>query len=324
MDRRHFIGGLAGATALPLVARAQAAMPVIGCLSSSNAGIAPFLAAFWEGLGEQGFIDGKNLTIEYRSIDEGQYDRLPALAAELIARHVSVIFANPIPAALAAKAAAGATPMVFAVGSDPVGTGLVSSINRPGGNVTGVTFLTVALAAKRLELVRELVPKAERVGLLINPGNPNAQLQIDETSAASATLGLQLEVQRVSEESRFESAFDTLKHAKVDALIVSVDPFFVSRRDQLVGLAARHAIPTIYPVGEFAQAGGLVSYGTSFPNAYRQAGAYVGRILKGEKPGELPVLQPTKYDLVLNLKAAKALPLSIAPGLLARADEVIE
>ena len=216
-------------------------------------------------MGEQGFVDSKNVIIEYRSIDEGQYDRLSALAAELIARRVSVIFANPIPAAIAAKAAAGTTPVVFAVGSDPVGTGLVSSINRPGGNVTGVTFLTVALAAKRLELVRELIPKAERVSLLINPGNPNAQLQIDETSAACATLTLQLDVQRVSEESHFESTFEAIKRAKADALIVSVDPFFVSRRDQLVALAARHAIPAIYPVGEFAQAGGLVSYGTAFP-----------------------------------------------------------
>jgi putative ABC transport system substrate-binding protein len=241
MDRRKFISGLAGAAALPFAVRAQAAMPVIGCLSGSTAGLAPFLAAFREGLGEQGFVDGKNVTIEYRSIDQGQYDRLPALAAELIERHVSVLFANPIPAALAAKAAAGTTPMVFAVGSDPVGTGLVSSMNRPGGNVTGVTFLTVALAPKRLELVRELVPKAERVGLLVNPSNPNAQLQIDETSAACATLGLQLDVQRASEEGHFESAFDALKRARDDALIVSVDPFLSA--GAISSLASRPVTP---------------------------------------------------------------------------------
>jgi putative ABC transport system substrate-binding protein len=325
MRRREFITLVGGMAALPIAATAQQAMPVVGCLSAGTAeGFADLLAAFRRGLGEAGFVDGRNVAIEYRWAEEGQYDRLPKLAADLVARRVAVIFANPIPAALAAKTATATVPIVFAIGSDPVGSGLVASMNRPGGNITGVSFLSVELGAKRLELVRDLVPKAAAIALLVNPNNPNADKQAKEMKAAAATLGLQSNILSVGSQADFDTVFATLVGQRVGAIVVSADPFFISRRDQLVELATRHAVPTIYPVREFAAVGGLMSYGASFADAYYQAGVYAGRILKGERPADLPIIQPTKFELVINLKAAKALGLTLPPGLLSVADEVIE
>jgi putative ABC transport system substrate-binding protein len=327
VKRREFISLIGGAAAAwPLAARAQqAAMPVIGYLSSFPADINPkFTQAFLQGLNDAGFFEGRNLTIEYRWDEEGRYDRLPMMAADLVGRRVAVLFASPIPAALAAEAATATIPIVFAIGSDPVETGLVSSLNRPGGNVTGATFLSVELGAKRLELLRDLVPKIASVGLLVNPNNPNAAVQTKEMQAATAALGLQLNVLRAASQSDFDEAFATLVRQRTDALVVSADPFFLSHRDQLVVLATRYSMPAIYYAREFAAAGGLISYASSFADSFRQAATYVGRILKGEKPAELPVLQPTKFDLVINLKTAKAMGLEVPPTLLARADEVIE
>jgi ABC-type uncharacterized transport system substrate-binding protein len=327
MRRREFITLLGGAAATwPVAARAQqAAIPVIGYLSSFPAGINPvFTQAFREGLGEAGFIEGRNVAIEYRWDEEGRYDQLPIMAADLVGRRVSVLFASPIPAALAAKAASATIPIVFAIGSDPVETGLVLSLNRPGGNVTGATFLSIALGAKRLELLRDLIPRIASIGLLVNPSNPNATPQTNDMQAAINTFGLQLNVQKASSQSDFENAFATLARQRTDALVVSADPFFISHRDQLVALAARHSMPAVYYAREFAAAGGLVSYASSFADSFYQAATYVGRILKGEKPADLPVMQPTKFELVINLKTAKALGLEVPPTLLARADEVIE
>jgi putative ABC transport system substrate-binding protein len=326
MRRRDFIAGLGVAAVLRGAAHAQQpAMPIVGCLSGGTSeGFAGLMAAFRQGLGEAGFVGGKNIAIEYRWAEEGQYDRLPALAADLVSRNAAVIFANPIPAALAAKGATSTIPIVFAIGSDPVESGLVASMNRPGGNITGVSFLSVALSAKRLELIRGLVPKAATLALLINPKNPNADAQSDEIKKAAATFGLQLNTYNVGSVGEFEGVFAKVVQQGTDALLVSADPFFISQRDQLVSLAARHAVPAIYAVREFVQAGGLLSYGASFADGYRQAGAYAGRILKGERPADLPVIQPTAYELVINLKTAKALGLELPPTLLATADEVIE
>jgi putative ABC transport system substrate-binding protein len=262
MRRREFITLVGGMAALPIAATAQQAMPVVGCLSAGTAeGFADLLAAFRRGLSEAGFVDGRSVAIEYRWAEEGQYDRLPKLAADLVDRRVAVIFANPIPAALAAKSATAAVPIVFAIGSDPVGSGLVASMNRPGGNITGVSFLSVELGAKRLELVRDLVPKAAAIALLVNPNNPNADEQAKVMKAAAATLGLQSDILSVGSQADFDTVFATLVGQRVGAIVVSADPFFISRRDQLVELATRHAVPTIYPVREFAAAGGLMSYG---------------------------------------------------------------
>jgi putative ABC transport system substrate-binding protein len=327
MRRRTFIALLGGATtAWPLAARAQQpGVPVIGYLSSFPADINPkFTQAFLQGLNEVGFFEGRNLTVEYRWDEEGRYDRLPMMAADLVARRVAVLFASPIPAALAAKAATATIPIVFAIGSDPVETGLVASLNRPGGNVTGATFLSVELGAKRLELLRDLVPKIASIGLLVNPNNPNAAAQTKEIRAATTALGLQLNVLRAASQSDIDNAFATLVRQRTDALVVSADPFFLSHRGQLVALALRHSLPAIYYAREFAAAGGLISYASSFADSFHQAATYVGRILNGEKPADLPVQQPTKFELVLNLKTAKALGLQIPDKLLALADEVIE
>jgi ABC-type uncharacterized transport system substrate-binding protein len=325
--RRDLILALGGAAAArPLAARAQqSAMPVIGYLSSFPAEINPkFTQAFRQGLNDGGFSEGRNVTIDYRWDEEGRYDRLPKMAADLVVRRVSVLFASPIPAALAAKAATATIPIVFAIGSDPVQTGLVDSLNRPGGNVTGATFLSVELGAKRLELLRDLVPKIVSIALLVNPNNPNAAVQTKEMQAATSALGLQLNVVNAASQNEFDNAFATLSRERTDALVVSADPFFFSHRDQLAALALRHSMPAIYYAREFAVAGGLISYASSFADSFRQAATYVGRILKGEKPADLPVLQPTKFELVINLKTAKTLGLEIPAPLLALADEMIE
>jgi ABC-type uncharacterized transport system substrate-binding protein len=324
--RREFLGVLGGAAlAWPIAARAQQPMPVIGCLSGgTSSGFAHLLASFRQGLSEAGYVEGRNVAIEYRWAEEGQYDQLPALAADLLGRRVAVMFANPIPAALAAKAATDTIPIVFAIGSDPVASGLVATINRPGGNVTGVTWLAIELGAKRLELLRDLVPRVASVALLVNPNNPNAGVQTKDMQVASATLGLQLNVLSASSPDDLDRVFAMLVRQQADALVISADPFFISRRNQLVVLAARHAVPVISVLREFAVAGALMSYGASFDDAYRLAGTYAGRILKGERPADLPVIQPTKFELVINLKTAKALGLDVPLQIQQLADEVIE
>jgi len=324
LRRREFLSLLGGAVTWPLVARAQGDVPVVGYLSSfSPETNRNFTEAFRAGLDEAGFREGRNVNIEYRWAEEGRYETLPKLAAELANRRVSVIFASPIPAALAAKAATTTVPIVFAVGSDPVETGLVTSLNRPGGNATGATFLSVELGSKRLELLRDLVPKLASVGLLVNPHNPNAVPQTKGMEEATKALGLRLDTLEVGAENDFDKVFRSLRQRK-DALVVSADPFFFSHLSQLVGLAAEHAIPTMYYAREFVSAGGLISYASSIGDSFRRAATYVARILKGEKATDLPVIQPTKFELALNLKAAKALGVTVSPTLLARADEVIE
>jgi ABC-type uncharacterized transport system substrate-binding protein len=327
VKRREFITLLAGgALAWPIAARAQqSSMPVVGYLSSFPADFNPrFTQSFRQGLNETGFFEGRNVAIEYRWDEEGRYDRLPVMATDLVERHVAVLFAAPIPAALAAKATTATIPIVFAIGSDPVGTGLVASLNRPGGNVTGATFLSVELGAKRLDLLRDLVPNIASIGLLLNPSNPNAAVQTKDMQAATTALRVRLNVVNATSQGNFGDAFATLARERVNGLVVSADPFFMSHRDELVALALRHSIPAVYYAREFAAAGGLISYASSFADSFRQAGTYVGRILKGEKPAELPVMQPTTFELVINVKTAKALGLDVPPQLLARANEVIE
>jgi putative ABC transport system substrate-binding protein len=324
MKRREFIALLAGATAWPVVARAQqAAMPVVGFLSSFTTN-PRFAAAFRRGLAEAGYVEGQNVTIEYQWAKGGQYDQLSTLAADLVRRRVALIVASPIPAALAAKAATTTIPIVFAIGSDPVESGLVTSLNRPNENITGVSFLSVGLGAKRLELLRSLVPKAGSIALLVNPNNSNAEPQTKETQAAAAGLGLHLEVLKASSRADFDSAFSAIDQQRVGAMVVSADPFFISERVQLIALAARHAVPAIYYAREFVEAGGLMSYGSDFAIAYAQAGTYAGRLLKGEKVTDLPVMLSPKFELVLNLKAVKGLGIDVPANLLALADDVIE
>ena len=326
MRRRDFITFLAGGiTMRPLAAHAQQkAMPVIGFLSSLSPGpSAPFTAAFLEGLSETGYVDGKNVAIEYRWAEEN-YDRLPALAADLVGHKVDVIVTvGGGVVALAAKNATSTIPIVFS-GGDPVALGLVASFARPGGNLTGFSILTGELSPKRLALLSELVPQAKVIALLVNPNSPIAKRIIGDVQEAARAKGVQLSVLNASTEGEIAAAFAALVQLQAGALVVGNDPFFNNRREHLVALASRHAVPAIYEWREFAVAGGLISYGTSLTSIYRQHGGYTGKILKGAKPADLPVQQPTTFELVVNLKTAAALGLTVPQSLLARADEVIE
>jgi len=298
-------------------------MPVVGFLRSTPlAGSSHLVTAFRQGLKETGFIEGQNVAIEYRWVDD-QVDRLPALAADLIRQHVAVIVAN-ITAAFVVKAATTTVPIVFLTGSDPVKDGLVTTLNRPGSNITGLVFISDELGTKRLQLLRQFVPKATIIGLLVNPNNPGTQEERRNVQAAALAIGQQIIIVDVSSDRDIETAFATLVQRGAGALLVGSGAFLFSKRELLVALAARHALPACYPVREFSATGGLMSYGTSIADAYRQVGIYTGRILKGEKPGELPVMRSTKFEFVLNLKTAKTLGLEIPPTLLALTDEVIE
>jgi putative ABC transport system substrate-binding protein len=327
MNRREFIVVLGGASAWSVAARAQQpAMPVVGYLGSESADLSRSrLNAFLEGLNEASYVESKNVAIEYRWA-HGQNDRLPVLAADLVRRRVALIATiGSTPAALAAKAATTTIPVVFQVGADPVKVGLVASLARPGGNVTGVTNLNVELGSKRLELLHELMPTAKSVGLLVNPTSPHlTESSTKDLQAVARKLGLQLHVLHASTERDLDTALATLHELQVSALVIGPDAFFISRSEQLGALTVRHAIPAITLYREFAAAGGLMSYGGSAKDADRRAGIYAGRVLKGERPAELPVQQTTKVELVINLKTAKALGIYVPPGLSARADELIE
>jgi putative ABC transport system substrate-binding protein len=323
MRRREVLTLLGGAVAWPLAAHAQQpSVPVIGFLTSRTPKQAEYLvAAIRDGLKEVGYIEGQNVAVEYRYA-EGRYDRLPALAADLVDHQVAVIIAGGTsgPAIAATKA----IPILFTTGFDPVETGLVSSFNRPGGNVSGATFYSGALGAKQMEILSELAPKTVTFGLLVNPNAANATSQVRDTQSAARTIGHELQVLNAGTEPEIDKAFEAMAKFSNPALLVSVDPFFDSRPEQLIDLAARHALPTAYYIRDFVKAGGLMSYGASIADTYRQVGIYAGRILKGEKPADLPVMRPTKFELAINLKAAEALGLTVPPALLATADEVIE
>jgi len=327
MRRREFIMLLGGAAAAwPVGTWAQQLVtPVIGFMSGRSPAESEYLVkAFRTGLNELGYVEGRNVSVEYRWAD-GHYDRLPALAAELVGRRVAAIAATGgSVSGLAAKAATATTPIVFSSGGDAVKLGLVASLNRPGGNVTGVNLIFGALGAKRLELLRDLIPQATTIAMLVNLNYPSASTEVQETEAGARSLGLQLHVFNATVESEFERAFAAITAQRVAGLLVGDDPFLQSRRDKLVQLAANHAIPAIYFSRDFSDAGGLMSYGPSIIDAYRLVGFYIGRVLNGERPADLPVIQPTKFDLVINLKTAKALDITVPPALLARADEVIE
>ena len=326
MRRRNFMTVLAGAAAYPLSAGAQQKpMPVVGFLNVTSPGpLAPYMAAFRQGLSETGYVEDQNVSIDYRWA-EGHFDRLPGLAAELVVRKVDVIASTgALAPALAAKNATSTIPIVFVIGSDPVMDGLVASLARPAGNLTGFTLLGGELRAKRLELLSELVPRARVIALLVSANDRTAERTGRDMHEAARAKGVQLQILKVGTPSEINAAFTSLLEVQAGALLVAGDPFFDTQREQLVGLASRHAIPTIYSEREFAAAGGLISYGTSRMAAYRQAGSYTGRILKGAKAADLPVQQPTTFELVVNLKTAKALGPTVPPSILARADEVIE
>jgi ABC-type uncharacterized transport system substrate-binding protein len=325
IERRKFLATLGGAaTAWPLAARAQRpAMPLIGFFRNSSPD-ASLLGALRQGMKEAGFIEGQNVAIEYRW-SQGQSDQLPKLAAELLRRQVAVIVASGADAAIAGKAATTSIPIIFVTGDDPIQLGIVDSFNRPGGNITGISFFNSAeLKSKQLELLHKLVPAATAIGLLVNPNGPTAEAQAREARVAARTLGLRLLVLNAGSERDFDTAFAALAQQRAGALLIAGNDLFTSQRDRLVALAARHRLPTMYPHDEFVAAGGLTSYSPSISDAYRQAGIYTSRILKGAKPSDLPVMLPTKFELVINLKAANALGLTIPPGVLAIADEVIE
>jgi len=327
MKRREFVAALCTAVAWPLAARAQQpAMPVIGFLNATSPeNYAPELAGFRQGLHEIGYTEGQNVAIEFQWA-RSQYDRLPGLAADLVRRQVAVIVATGgVVSAKAAMTATATIPIVFTSGGDPVQMGLVGSLNRPGGNVTGVSLFTSALAAKRLERLHELLPAAKLIAMLVNPGNPSSEPDAKAVEAAAHAIGLQIVVLKASNEGEIQKAFETLSQNKADAVLVSADSFFqYSGRDQLIVLSARYAIPAMYDFRDVAVAGGLVSYGSNLAEGYRLAGNYAGRILKGEKPADLPVQQPAKFEFVINLKTAKALGLTISNQMQLLADEVIE
>jgi putative ABC transport system substrate-binding protein len=327
MRRREFIALLTStAIARPLGVRAQQPMPVIGILSTGSPMETPtarVLAALRQGLQDAGYVEGQNVVIEYR-FAEGRYDRLPALAAELVRRPVAVIVTSGTPAAPAARAATATIPIVFIFAGDPVAAGLVASLNRPGGNATGVSFIIAELGAKKLELLRELVSTARPIAMLINRGNPVAASELTDVESAAHTIGQQIEILNASNDGDLEALSVALDRQRPGALLVGSDPFLLNRREQLVSLVARHRLPALYPLREYVVVGGLISYGTSLVDAFRQGGIYVGRILKGAKPAELPVVQPTKFELVINIKTAKALGLTVPPTLMVAADEVIE
>jgi putative tryptophan/tyrosine transport system substrate-binding protein len=325
MRRREFITLLGGAAASPATARAQQPMPVIGYLGAqSPAAFASRVRAFRQGLDETGYAEGRNVAIEFRWA-EGQHDRLSALAADLVSRQVAVIVApGGAPAALAAKSATTTIPIVFEMGADPIAMGLVGSLNRPGGNLTGVSSLNVEVTPKRLEILHELVPTAAVLAVLVNPTSPTADSQLRNLQAAASTLGLQLHVLHASTERDFDTVFATLLRLRAGGLVVASDTFFATHSEQLAALTVRHAVPAIHQSRDFSTAGGLTSYGGSFVESHRQAGVYTGRIIKGDKPADLPVQQVTKVELFVNLKTAKTLGVTVPLPLLARADEVIE
>lgn len=326
MRRREFISLLGAATAWPLAARAQqSTMPVIGFLSGrSSDDLRKVVAAFNKGLREIGFVEGQNVTFDFRWAD-GQYDRLAEFAAEFVKRRVAVLVAvGAVQAIRAARTATSTIPIVFVTGDDPVKLGLVASLNRPGGNVTGAYLENIGVGPKRLALLNEFVGKGSALAMLVNPTNPSTEAQAKDAQAAARTLGHELQILSASTISEIDGAFEQLARGGANALLVGADPFFSSRREQIVALSTRNNLVTCYYFREFAEAGGLMSYGPSIAESYRQAGVYAGRILKGEKPGDLPVLMPTKFEFVINVKTAKALGLTISPGVLAIADEVIE
>ena len=326
MRRRDFVSAFAGAAAWPWGARAQqAATPVIGFLNSGSPGpFAHLAASFRKGIGEEGFADGRNVAVEFRWA-EGRYERLAGFLQEFIERRVSVIaLTGGAMPRLTGNAAISKVPIVFVMGGDPVRSGLVANLNQPGGNITGITQLTIELATKRLGLLHELVPRMKKVAVLLNPDFPDSAVHLREIEVASAGAGLQTLIVKAASAAEFGPAFATIERERPDALLIGADPFFNTQREQLVTLVGRQRIPTIYEFREFAEAGGLISYGTDLADAYRLVGVYVGRVLKGARPADLPVVQATKFELVINLKTAKALGLDIPPLLLARADEVIE
>jgi putative tryptophan/tyrosine transport system substrate-binding protein len=326
MRRRQFIAGLGSAAAWPFAARAQQpVVPVVGLLVGGSADAsAGLVAAFRQGLSEAGYVEGRNVVIEYRWV-RGQYDRVPALVAELVRRQVTVIATlGSTPATLAAKAATQTIPIVFGMGGDPVELGLVKGLNRPGGNLTGVTFFYSEVAAKRLELLHKVLPSVDLIAILVNPANRTSEVQAREQQIAAHDLGVRLLILKASSQSDIEAAFATLLRERAGALVVDSDGLFYTQRDQFVALAAHHALPAIYPWRDAATAGGLMVYASNEEDAWRLAGVYTGRILKGEKPADLPVMQPTKFEFVINLKTAKALGLTIPETLLASADQVIE